>query len=313
MELYFAPMEGITDFTFRMLHRSYYGGLDRYYIPFLTPTQTHRLAPKERREVLPVHNVDTHAVPQLLTKSSEDFNWAARELRELGYNMVNLNLGCPSGTVVPKGKGAGFLAYPDRLDAFLEEIFEAAVLPVSIKTRLGMRDPAEFTRILSIYQKYPLAELIIHPRTRVDMYQGPLHPAQYRAALQTMRCPVCYNGDITTPEQLSALAQQPDAPAAVMIGRGLIADPALALRCRGAAVPPGTLAAFSAALGQAYLERFGSQKNTLMRMKHLWSYWLERHPDREQLWKKLRKCSDWPSFEAQGREIFSRGDWNPEE
>ena len=312
MELYFAPMEGITDFTFRMLHRKYYGGLDRYYIPFLTPTQHHHLAPKERREVLPEHNPDMLAVPQLLTKNSDDFNWAARELRDLGYGMVNLNLGCPSGTVVPKGKGAGFLAFPDRLDAFLEEIFSADVLPVSIKTRLGMREPEEFARIMEIFARYPLAELILHPRTREEMYQGPLHRDWYEQARRRFSCPVCYNGELKTVPELTELAQSPAAPQAAMIGRGLIADPALALRFRGGTVKPGTLEEFDKELGEAYLERFGSRKNALMRMKHLWSYWLQAHPDGAEQWKKMRKCNDWTVFRALGRELLSEGDWHRE-
>lgn len=310
MELYFAPLEGITDFTFRMLHQKYYGGLDRYYIPFLTPTQTHRLAPRDRREVAPENNRDLNAVPQLLTKSAEDFNWAVRELAQLGYGMVNLNLGCPSGTVVPKGKGAGFLAWPDRLDAFLEEIFTAAVLPISIKTRLGMYDPAEFKRLITIYQRYPICELIVHPRTRQDMYQGPLHPAYYQEARKAFSCPVCYNGDLKTVAQIRDLALQADAPQAAMIGRGLLANPALALQCRGKTVEVETLAAFCEALSQAYLERFGNRKNTLMRMKCLWSYWLEDHPHREALWRKMRKCNDWQVFYAMGQEILSDGDWH---
>jgi len=310
MELYFAPLEGVTDFTFRMMHRKHYGGPDRYYIPFLTPTQTHVLAPKERREVQADHNLGTHAVPQLLTKSSEDFHWAARVLADLGYGMVNLNLGCPSGTVVPKGKGSGFLAYPDRLDAFLDEIFTAAVLPVSVKTRLGLKDPAEFDRILNIYAKYPLAELILHPRTREEMYQGPLHPEYYEKALAALSCPVCFNGDIRTVGQIHDLENRSTPPAAVMIGRGLVADPALALRWRGQTPAAGTFAAFCDELSLAYLERFGSQKNTLMRMKHLWSYWLEGHPQGEKLWKKLRKCNDWNVFYAMGREILAEGDWH---
>lgn len=311
MELYFAPLEGVTDFTFRMTHRKYYGGPDRYYIPFLTPTQTHVLAPKERREVLPAHNLDTHAVPQLLTKSSEDFNWAAQVLKDLGYGMVNLNLGCPSGTVVPKGKGSGFLADPDRLDAFLEEVFTAGVLPVSVKTRLGLRNPEEFDEILEIYAKYPLAELIIHPRTREEMYQGPLHPEYYEKAVTALSCPVCYNGDIRTADQIRALADRQTPPAAVMIGRGLIADPGLALRWQGKKPAAETFGAFCDELSLAYLERFGSQKNTLMRMKHLWSYWLEDHPQGEKLWKKMRKCNDWPTFYAMGRQILAEGDWHP--
>ena len=116
----FAPMEGITGFLFRQLHHQYFPGVDRYYIPFLSPTQDHTFTPRELREVLPENNQGLEVVPQLLTKSPEDFLWAAGELSAMGYQTVNLNLGCPSGTVVAKGKGAGMLRCPEDLDRFLD-------------------------------------------------------------------------------------------------------------------------------------------------------------------------------------------------
>ena len=279
MELYFAPMEGITDRVFRRLHQRFYGGVARYYIPFFSPTQHHRLTPRECRELAPVPGLP--AVPQVLTKNAQDFLWASQALAALGYAEINLNLGCPSGTVVPKGKGAGFLAWPDRLAVFLDEIFRASPLPISIKTRLGLRDPAEFAQILALYRRYPLRELIVHPRTASQMYQGALHLDAYRACLAQMTCPVCLNGELRSPAQLRDLETGPDAPAAAMLGRGLLANPALALQYRGGAVPPGTKAAFFAAL---------------MRMKSLCSYWFQ--PEQEALWRQLRKCSQWPEFYA---------------
>ena len=236
MELYFAPMEGITDRVFRRLHQRFYGGVARYYIPFFSPTQHHRLTPRECRELAPVPGLP--AVPQVLTKNAQDFLWASQALADLGYAEINLNLGCPSGTVVPKGKGAGFLAWPDRLAAFLDEIFRASPLPISIKTRLGLRDPAEFAQILALYRRYPLRELIVHPRTASQMYQGALHLDAYRACLAQMTCPVCLNGELRSLAQLRDLETGPDAPAAAMLGRGLLANPALALQYRGGAVPP---------------------------------------------------------------------------
>ena len=159
----FAPMEGITGFLFRQLHHQYFPGVDRYYIPFLSPTQDHTFTPRELREVLPENNQGLEVVPQLLTKSPEDFLWAAGELSAMGYQTVNLNLGCPSGTVVAKGKGAGMLRCPEDLERFLDTVFSRAPCAVSVKTRLGLSDAAEFGPILEIYNRYPISELIVHP------------------------------------------------------------------------------------------------------------------------------------------------------
>ena len=143
MEFYFAPMEGVTGGLYRTAHSHHFPGVDCYYMPFITPTQDHVFTPRELRNVAQEHNRGFRAVPQILTKNPEDFNWAARELFAMGYDEVNLNLGCPSGTVTAKGKGAGMLADPEHLDYFLDGIYSQANGNISLKTRLGMDDPEE--------------------------------------------------------------------------------------------------------------------------------------------------------------------------
>ena len=151
MRYYFAPMEGLTDSIYRRLHHKYFPGVDRYYMPFLSPTIHRTLTHREDRELPMADSVAFTAVPQVLTKVAEDFLWAAQVCRDRGYEEVNLNVGCPSGTVVSKGKGSGMLRDPDHLDRFLDEIFQASVLPISVKTRLGIENPDEFPAILEIY------------------------------------------------------------------------------------------------------------------------------------------------------------------
>ena len=164
----FAPMEGVTGRLFREAHRAIFSGVDRYYMPFLSPTRDHVFTPRELRELWGGQGPEPDTVPQLLTRSSEDFLWAATALRDMGYGEVNLNLGCPSGTVTAKGKGAGFLARPQELERFLDQIFARSPLPVSIKTRLGMEREEEFPPLLSLFSRYPVHELIIHPRVRLE-------------------------------------------------------------------------------------------------------------------------------------------------
>ena len=170
MRYYFAPLEGITDDVFRSLHHRYFPGVDRYYTPFLSPTSDGpAITKKDLRQVLPENNSGFELVPQLLTNQPGPFLQAAEKLKELGYQEVNLNLGCPSGTVTAKGKGSGFLAHPDKLRAFLDEVFEKTPITVSIKTRLGMDDPEEFGPLLELYRQYPIGELTVHPRVRADL------------------------------------------------------------------------------------------------------------------------------------------------
>ena len=104
MNYYFAPLEGLTDAAFRKIHHNYFPGADRYYTPFFSPTVHRALTPREARELPPADTLDTVVIPQLLTKVAEDFIWMAGQCEDLGYTEVNLNLGCPSGTVTAKGK-----------------------------------------------------------------------------------------------------------------------------------------------------------------------------------------------------------------
>lgn len=198
MNYYFAPMEGITGAVFRRTHHEFFPGIDKYFMPFITPTTQEKLTPRQKRDVLPEYNEGVPAVPQLLTRTAADFIWAANTLASLGYAEVNLNLGCPSGTVTAKGKGAGFLAHPDELDRFLDAVFSACTVPISIKTRLGVHDPAEFEALLEIYSRYPVAELTIHPRVRQDFYKGRVREDAFAAALPHCPMPVCYNGDLVS-------------------------------------------------------------------------------------------------------------------
>ena len=170
MRYYFAPLEGLTDSIFRNLHSKYFPGVDRYYTPFLSPTVHRGLTAKEAREIPKADTLTYEAVPQLLTKVSEDFLWLAGVCADLGYREVNLNTGCPSGTVTAKGKGSGMLRDLQALESFLDEIFAKAPLPISIKTRIGFYDKEEFPAILELYNRYPIKELTIHPRIRAPLF-----------------------------------------------------------------------------------------------------------------------------------------------
>ena len=299
MRYYFAPMEGITDSIYRQTHHKYYPGLDRYYMPFLSPTIHRTLTHKEDRELPMADSVPFCAVPQILTKVAEDFLWAAGICRDRGYEEVNLNLGCPSGTVVSKGKGSGMLRDIDGLDRFLEEIFAASPLPISVKTRLGLENGEEFPRLLDIFNRYPIQELTVHPRVRKQFYDGSVDMEMFRYAAENSRNPLCYNGDLTSLQQIETFRQEFPGIEAVMIGRGLIADPGM--------LSPGTVAileAFHNELLERYLEAFGGSRNAMFRLKENWHFLITQFEGSEKLWKQLRKTTDLGEFRAITTQIF---------
>ena len=171
MNIYLAPLEGITGWIYRGAVQKCFGGFDKYFITFIKPNQMGRFSAREKKDILPEHNKGIHAVPQILTNCAEDFVQTAKKLEQYGYKEINLNVGCPSKTVVTKGRGAGFLAFPERLDLFLEEVFQNCPIDISVKTRIGTESGEEFPKLMDIYNKYPIKELIIHPRTQKDFYK----------------------------------------------------------------------------------------------------------------------------------------------
>ena len=233
MKLYFAPLEGITGYLYRNAHYDHFSGVDKYFTPFLSPNQNRALNPKEIRDVLPENNKEIPLVPQILTNRGEFFLRAARELEErYGYEEVNLNLGCPSRTVTAKGKGAGFLAEREALDCFFQEVFEKIRIRVSVKTRIGMDEPEEFRHLMKIFNKYPLHELIIHPRVQKDYYDNLPDWKAFGEAMRMSRNPVCYNGDIFTVEDFRRFRREFPEADKVMLGRGLLRNPLLAEEIR---------------------------------------------------------------------------------
>ena len=304
MRYYFAPMEGITDSIYRRLHHKYFGGIDRYYMPFLSPTIHRTLTHKEDRELPMADSENFCAVPQILTKVAEDFLWAAEVCKDRGYDEVNLNVGCPSGTVVSKGKGSGMLRDIAALDAFLEEIFAKSTLPVSVKTRMGLENPEEFPAILEVYNRYPIRELTIHPRTRKQFYDGDLHTDMFRYAMEHSKNPLCFNGDLWNLDRIAACAAEFPVDA-VMLGRGLIGDPGML--CGGTDVL--TLEQFHNELLDTYTEAFGGGRNAMFRLKENWHFLIEHFEDSDKLWKRLRKTTDLSEFKSVTAEIFHTLQW----
>ena len=300
MRYYFAPMEGLTDSIYRRLHHKYFPGVDRYYMPFISPTIHRQLTHKEDRELPLADSVGFAAVPQVLTKVSDDFLWAAEVCHDRGYEEVNLNIGCPSGTVVSKGKGSGMLRDPAALDRFLEEIFSASPLPVSVKTRLGLEKSEELPAILEVLNRYPIKELTVHPRVRKQFYTGGVDMEMFDYAVKNSRNPLCYNGNLMTKEQSDAVASAYPRVESVMVGRALIADPGMF----SGGTTHAALEGFLRELTEEYVVVFGSARNAMFRLKENWGFLHYRFEGCDRLWKQLRKTTDIREFNSITAEIL---------
>lgn len=309
MNYYAAPMEGLTDRVWRQAHQKWFGpagNADRYYAPFISPPENRVLIKKKMAELAPAANPGAPVIPQLLAKDGELAAWMIGELRRMGYTEVNLNFGCPSGTVTAKGKGSGMLRDPQKLDAFLDAVFSQAGGPVSVKTRLGVARAEEFGEILDVYNKYPLCELTVHPRVMKQLYRGQADREAFAAYLLACTVPVCYNGDVTTVDDLRALEAAFPELSGIMVGRGLIADPALLRKAVGGpAASREELRGYHDELYHGYTEAFGMASCAVSRMKAHWFYLIHLFDGADALEKPLRKAREGWEYETVVNQIFA--------
>ncbi len=312
MQYDLAPMEGVTGSIYRKTFHECFLPFDRYYTPFISPTSDRRITARQWLEIDPEKAPDRNLIPQLLTNSAELFLWAANELASIGYSQVNLNLGCPSGTVVKKKKGSGLLGQLAMLDAMLNEIYAKTPIPVSIKTRLGLESEEEFDAILDIFNQYPICELIIHPRVQKDMYRGSVRMEAFRKAMQDSRAPICYNGNIFTPAD--AIKIQSDFPAlsGIMLGRGAIANPGLVGYLKeGTWASKEQLWQFHEMLYMRYRSAMPGSRPTLFKLRELWGYMACMFDSPERSLKRIRKANNFSDYEMAVQELFHHCQYLP--
>ena len=305
MELSFAPMEGITSCIFRETHAALFGGADRYYTPFIAPDGAGRFKTGCLRDALPENNPGIPLIPQILCNRAEPFLLAARQLGELGYEELNLNAGCPSGTVTAKHKGAGMLADPESLDNCLADIFSRCEQKISVKTRLGVKTPEEFAAIAEIYRKYPLSRLIIHARTAAGKYESIPDTSIFAGYAGSFPFPVSYNGNIFSSADAEALHKAAPGDWGLMLGRGAVADPALFRKLRGgAALKKEELQDFHNTLLRKFIQWGLDERSTMARLKELWFYWKSHFPHSEKELKALFKSRSLSDYSAAAEAVF---------
>ncbi len=308
---YLAPLEGITTYVFRNAYHRHFAPMDKYFTPFFVPHSKRGFSAKEKREILPENNEGLYLVPQIMSNHAEDCLNTIRKLKEYGYKEINLNMGCPSKTVVSKGRGSGFLAFPEELDRFLDAVFEGAGnmgVRISIKTRLGKDEPEEFYRILEIYNRYPVEELIVHPRVQKDFYKNEPNFEMFAYVQENSNPPVCYNGDIFTPEKCKKIQQDFPKVNAFMMGRGILRNPLLLEQIKGEAeekkAQAAKLGGFHSQLYEDYRALGMGDKNVLFKMKELWCYLGQAFPGYEKTLKKIRKAERLDRYEAAVEEML---------
>lgn len=292
-QYYLAPLEGITTHIFRNAYHKYFHPMDKYFTPFLVPHSKKGFSVKEKREILPENNQGLYLVPQIMSNHAKDCIKTIGKLQEFGYQEINLNMGCPSKTVVSKGRGSGFLAFPEELDRFLEEVFDGTghgKIKISVKTRIGKDEPEEFLHILDIYNRYPLEELIIHPRVQKDFYKNEPNLEMFGYGLRNSKSKVCYNGDIFDAGKCCGIQKLFPETDRYMLGRGILRNPALLDEIHGKSIQKERLRQFHDKLYEDYKAVNSGDKNVLFKMKEIWSYLGASFPGQEKTLKRIRKA-----------------------
>ena len=306
MKYYLAPMEGITGHIYRNAYEKYFHNIDKYFTPFIVPNESLSLKTKELRDMLPENNEGLNIVPQILTNNAEGFVLTANKLKQLGYEEINLNLGCPAGTVVSKKRGSGFLAYPEELDRFLDEIYKINDMKISIKTRLGKERADEFYKLIEIYNKYPLEELIIHPRTREDFYGNTPNLEIFKESLKLSKHSICYNGDIFTVDNYNKIVKEFPQVDKIMIGRGILANPGLIDEIKEKKfITKEILKQFHDEIFENYTILLKEDKNAMYRMKELWGYMSHIFTNNKKYYKKIKKAQKAIDYKVAVNSLFA--------
>lgn len=310
MQYLLAPMEGLTGYIVRNAFHHHFDYIDKYYTPFIPAAK--KMNSKIKRDIDPANNDGITLIPQAMSIVADEVIDLHRQLAPYGYDEININLGCPSGTVVSKKRGSGLLAYPDMLDSFLDELYTKADFPVSIKTRVGFNDDDMWPELIDIYSRYPISELIVHPRVQKDFYKNTPRMDDFTLAVEKInpdKTVLCYNGDITDKESFDTFTSAFPDISEIMIGRGLFADPALIARLKGINIGHAEmrerLKNWHDEILSGYLGIFSGEKDAMFRMKEIWMYMHGLFPDSEKLWKKIKKCQTLSDYKSIVGSAFS--------
>jgi tRNA-dihydrouridine synthase len=306
--LWLAPIRGVTNAFFREQFARIFGGFDGALAPFVVPNQG-RLPPlRHLHDAMPASNPSLPTIPQILTECSTDFVAVARVYLDAGCPTVNWNLGCPFPMVTRRGRGAGLLPYPERIDAFLDDVVSHLGGCVSVKLRLGLRSEDEAAGVFDVLNRFPLTDVILHPRTATQMYRGHVNLDAFAACLQSCRHPLAYNGDIVDVTSFRRMQSAFPSVRQWMIGRGAVSNPFLpSALAKGEQVVKGDMAkleGFHRVMLEHHRSTLSGDAHVLHKMQELWSYWATSFAPKSKPVKKVLRAKRMEAYERCVGEVF---------
>jgi len=316
-------MRGITTMHYRKAFVRHFQGLDIEMAPFISTVGAERINPRLLKDVLPEHHSGLPLIPQLIGNKADDFVQMSIALHDLGYDEINWNLGCPHKPIRKKRRGSGLLPYPDTVDAILDQVCDRGPCRISVKVRLGVSDKSELMKLIPVLNRYPLSEVIIHPRTAEQMYNGTVDLDAFEEAYPAVEHPVCYNGDINDLAFFRMLQTRFPEIDRFMLGRGLLANPFLCEEIktdlsylRKCDITPAQVCDSIARLIDFHDDLLASYEAVLHgdhpvlgKMKEFWTYQSTHLSNGRAMFKKLKKTQRLSTYKAIVAEFMADAEW----
>lgn len=309
--IYFAPLQESTDFVYRRAHARHFGGVDKYFSPYIPVQKDGAIKTSHRRDVLPENCTGYTLVPQIMAGNSSDFLFLARQLTETGYREINWNLGCPYPMVTGKGMGSGLLPHPEKIREILDVVLPQLSCRISVKLRAGLVSADELWQVIPVLNDYPLSEVILHPRIAKQLYSGFPDRELFLQATSLVRHPLVYNGEITTPEEFAEVNEKFPSVTSWMIGRGMLKNPFLATEIKSGQLPGreekiARLESFHEEVFQGYASLLSGHSHLITRMTKFWEYFCFLFPNPHKAFKRVKKSTSQTKYELAVRENFAQ-------
>lgn len=310
LKIHLAPLQGHTDSFYRNAHQSVFGGVDTYYTPFVRLEKGQKFRTRELRDINPENNTVSDLIPQLIASTPDELKEIADLFIKNGYTRADLNMGCPFPMLARRHKGSGLLAHPDEVEALLKAMAEIPELKFSVKMRLGWDSAEEAMNLISLLNDAPLVHIGLHARLGKQQYKGETDREAFAAFYEACKHPLFYNGDLRTSQDITDIITRFPNLAGVMIGRGILANPALAseFKSGGIAMDPKEkkkkMHELHDLIFSQYNEYLQGEKQLLEKMKPFWEYLSDELEKRTR--KKIEKASKLSQYEAAVALAFSQ-------
>lgn len=301
MNISFAPFQGITGRVFREVFTKHFTGVDQLITPFFAGIHKESSFTERKISELgpPVVN-GIEVIPQILSKEPAEILLFGEYCLKHGFSEINWNLGCPYPQVASKRRGSGLLPYPDQVESILEQVYSKAEFRFSVKCRLGYHSREEIARLIPIFNRFPLAGLTIHARIGRQLYKGHCDYEAFDACIAQSSHPLSYNGDLFTAEEILHFKSLFPGIESIMLGRGLLHNPLLAMQAKAIALPENVAASLRVYVDDLYFQQrriSRSPHGCLGNLKEFWSYFAYTFADPVRVLRLIRQTASFDAYE----------------